>query len=62
MRKAEKGASPMSRIATCILLSFVALAIVAVALAVNWAKASTRTPGADRDHQAAFRAHPAARV
>jgi hypothetical protein len=62
MRKAEKGASAVTRIATCILLSFVALAIVAVALLVNWAKASARTPGANRDHQAAFRAHPAVRV
>jgi hypothetical protein len=52
----------MSRIATCILLSFVALAIVAVALAVNWIKARARTPSADRTRDAHRHARPAAFV
>jgi hypothetical protein len=42
----------MSRIAACILLSFVALAFVALALIVNWAKTRTRTLGADRAREA----------
>lgn len=49
----------MTRIATSVLFSFVALAIVAVALAVNWVKASARTSGADT-RQAHRPARPAA--
>ena len=52
----------MSRIATCILMSFVALAIVALALLVNWIKARARTPGADRAREAHRHARPAAFV
>jgi hypothetical protein len=43
-------------------LGFVALAFVAVALIVNWAKARTRAPGADRTREAHRPARPAASV
>jgi hypothetical protein len=43
-------------------MSFVALAIVALALAVNWIKARARTPGADRAGEAHRHARPAAFV
>ena len=52
----------MSRIATCVLFSVMALAIVALALLVNWIKASARTPGADRAREAHRHARPAAFV
>ncbi len=48
-----------SRIATCVLLSFMALAFVAVALLLNWIKARTRTPGADRAREVHRHARPA---
>jgi hypothetical protein len=41
-------------------LSFVALAIVAAALLVNWIKASARTPVAERTREAHRPARPAA--
>ena len=51
-----------SRTVTCVILSFMALAFVALALIVNWSKARTKTIDVDRGREDHRHARPAAYV